>query len=148
MVHQTTKSIIVGLEAPELYRLWADFENFPRFMKNVRSVTRTGDRTSHWVAIGPLGKNVEWDAEITRLDPDARIAWHSLPGGDIKTSGQVTFHPLPHGQTEITVTFQYVTVGPAGVAVHIFGDADDKIMEDLRSFKAFAEASHAGAYTA
>jgi hypothetical protein len=59
-----------------------------------------------------LGKKLEWDAETTTLEPSKRIAWNSRDGGDIKTSGQVTFNALSQGETEITILLQYVP--PAG----------------------------------
>ena len=34
--------------------------------------------------------------------------------GDIKTSGQVTFNELGHGQTEVTVTLQWVVPASQG----------------------------------
>ena len=139
MAQQSTKSIIVGTSVTEAFRIWSDFESFSRFMKHVRSVTRTGERTSHWIMDGPLGMEVEWDAQVTRLEPDRRIAWNSLESSDVKTSGQVTFAPLPSGQTEVTVTLQYA----AGAAMEAMGrlltDLDARLAEDLRHFKAYAE---------
>ena len=121
--------------------LWADLESFPRFMKNVKSVTRTGDRTTHWVVEGPLGKDVEWDAETTRMDEGKRLAWNSKEGTDVKTSGQVVFTEMPHGQTQITVTLMVVPQGTVGgAAAGLFGKLDETLDEDLRRFKRYAEA--------
>ena len=141
MPDQTTKSIIVGGSVEEIYDLWANFENFPRFMKHVKSVTRTGERTSHWVAEGALGMKAEWDAEITRLEPNKRIAWRSTEGSSVKTSGQVTFNELPKGQTEVTVTLQYVAPAgkPGAKLAAMLSDLAGRLEEDLRSFKAYAE---------
>ncbi|MBA3534734.1 MAG: SRPBCC family protein [Ardenticatenales bacterium] len=140
MHDEVTRAIIVKANVEEVYHLWANFENFPNFMKNMKSVTKTGERTSHWVMEGPLGKSIEWDAETTRLDENKRIAWNST-GGDIKTSGQVSFNELPQGETEITVILKYVP--PAGMAgeliASLFGDPEGKLDEDLRNFKAYAE---------
>jgi uncharacterized membrane protein len=144
MPEQTTKSIIVKGEVPLIYNLWANFENFPFFMKNIKSVKKTGDRLSHWVMEGPLGKDIEWDAETTRMDPNTRIAWNSRDGGDITTSGQVTFKQLPNDQTEVTVTLQYVP--PAGalgeVVAKLLKDPEKQLEEDLSNFKAYAEGGH------
>jgi uncharacterized membrane protein len=141
MPEQTTRTIIVGGSADEIYRLWANFENFPQFMKHIKAVTRTGERTSHWVAEGALGKKAEWDAETTRLEKNKRIAWNSKEGSPVKTSGQVTFNELPKGQTEVTVTMQYVApAGKAGEAVaKLVSDLGSRLEEDLRNFKAYAE---------
>jgi len=141
MADQVTRDIIVKANVDEAYRLWANFENFPHFMKYVSSITKTGDRTSHWVMDGPLGKQLEWDAETTMLEPNKRIAWNSRDGGDIKTSGQVTFNPLSNDQTEITVVLQYVP--PAGAlgefVANLFSDPEKRLDEDLRNFKTFIE---------
>ena len=141
MADQTTKTIIVGAGIDAVYDTWANFENFPHFMKDVKSVTRTGDRTSHWVVAGPLGKQVEWDAETTRLDKNKRIAWNSKETSDIKTSGQVTFNDLGKGQTEVTVTLQWVVPASKGgeTLASLVTDPAKRLEEDLRSFKQYVE---------
>jgi uncharacterized membrane protein len=144
MADQITKNIIVKAPIDDVYALWADFQNFPRFMTYIKAITKTGDRTSHWVMEGPLGKDLEWDAETTTLEPNKRIAWNSRDGGDVKTSGQVTFNALAEGQTEITVTVQYVP--PAGkigeFVANLFSDPEKRLDEDLRNFKAYVEGTH------
>ena len=141
MADQVTRDIIVKARVADVYDLWANFENFPQFMTYITSIIKTGDRTSHWVMDGPLGKKLEWDAETTTLEPQKRIAWNSRDGGDIKTSGQVTFNALPQNQTEVTVTLQYVP--PAGkigeFVANLFSDPEKRLDEDLRNFKAYAE---------
>ncbi len=141
MADQATRTIIVGAEIGKVYEAWADFENFPRFMKDVKSVTKTGDRMSHWVVAGPFGKDVEWDAETTRLDEDKRIAWNSKETSDIRTSGQVTFNDLGQGQTEVTVTLQWVVPISKGgeTLTGLFADPPKRLEEDLRSFKQYVE---------
>jgi uncharacterized membrane protein len=141
MAEQTTKSIIVGAGAAEVFAAWADFENFPQFMKHIKSVTRTGERTTRWVAEGPLGREVEWEAETTRYEPGKRIAWHSMADGPVRTSGQVTFNELPNGQTEVTVMLQYVAPGGAAgeKLAHLLKNPEAMLEEDLRNFKAYVE---------
>lgn len=141
MPEQVSKSIIVKGETPKIYALWADFENFPHFMSNIKSVTRTGERTTHWEMKGPLNTSLEWDAETTRLEENKRIAWRSQEDSQIMTSGQVTFTSLPQNQTEVTVTLQYVPpMGALGEAVaKLFTNPEEQLSEDLRNFKTFAE---------
>jgi uncharacterized membrane protein len=150
MADQVTKSIIVKADAAEVFNIWANFENFPHFMKYIKSIQKTGDRTSHWVMEGPLGKDLEWDAETTKLETNKRIGWNSRDGGDIKTSGQVTFNQLPQGQTEITVTLQYVP--PAGAIgefiANLFSDPEKRLDEDLANFKSYVEGTHSRTATA
>ncbi|PYQ23040.1 MAG: cyclase [Acidobacteria bacterium] len=141
MPEQSTKSIIVGAGAAEVFAAWADFENFPRFMDHLKSVSRTGERTTRWVAHGPLGQDIEWEAETTRFEPDKRIAWRSTEESQIKTSGQVTFNELSPQQTEITVTLQYVVPNVTGgeKVARLFKDPEEMLEGDLRRFKAWVE---------
>jgi uncharacterized membrane protein len=141
MSNRVTQSLLVKGSTAELYRLWSNFENFPHFMKNIDKVEMTGERTSHWVMEGPMGMKVEWDAETTAMDENKRIAWNSKDRSPVTTSGQVTFNEMPNNQTEVTVTMHYDP--PAGMAgdmvAKFFGSMDERVLEDLRNFKAYAE---------
>ncbi len=144
MADSYSKSIIVKGKVSELYDLWSRFEDFPLFMKYIKSVTLTGPNMSHWVMPGPMGKDIEWDAEITRMDENRRIAWNSKDNSPIKTSGQVTFKDLGKQETEVTVTMRYDPPGgKVGETVaHLFSNPEARVEEDLRNFKAFAEAMY------
>jgi len=143
MAEHITKSILVRSNVEDAYRVWRDFENFPQFMEHIKSVRKSGERSSHWVMEGPLGKDLEWDAETTLDEPNTRIAWSSTQG-DLKTSGQVTFTQLGKGDTQVTVMLLYVP--PAGLAgdmvAKIFGNPEGKLEADLKRFKAFIEGMH------
>ena len=142
MSKQVTKSIIVKAEVNDVYELWSAFENFPHFMNYIKSVTKTGETTSHWVMEGPGGVLIDWHAEKTRDEPNKRIAWNSKDKtGVVTTSGQITFNGLPDGETEITATVQYaVPAGKVGELVATaLADPEKRLVEDLRRFKAFAE---------
>jgi uncharacterized membrane protein len=90
-----TKAITVNRASDEVYRFWRDFDKLPGFMTHLESVQVTGDRRSRWRAKGPAGRSGEWDAEIVTDRPGELIAWRSLPGGDIETSGSVRFSSAP-----------------------------------------------------
>ncbi len=142
MSDMITRSIIVKASTDQVYQLWENFENFPMFMQNIKSVKMMGDSTSHWVMEGPMGKRVEWDAQTTRLEPNKRIAWSTKDNqGDVTTSGQVTFNSLPNHETEVTVMLQYVPkAGLAGdLVAHLFSHPEKKLEEDLTNFKNYAE---------
>jgi uncharacterized membrane protein len=131
------KTIIVHAPVSEVYQFWTQFDRFPEFMSNLKEVRKTGERSSHWVAKGPLNTSVEWDAETTMLETNKRIAWNSRDNGDITTSGQVTFTELSNDQTEIHVVLKYDP--PAGVigdvVAKIFSDPQRELDEDLERFK-------------
>lgn len=142
MTTKVTKSIIVDQQTPRVYDLWASFESFPSFMEHISAVERTGSDTTRWTMQGPLNTTITWEAKTTALEPYQRIAWSSQDNpGDIKTSGQVTFTELPHNQTEVTVTLQYVP--PAGIAgeaaAALFTNPAGQLDTDLKNFKKLAE---------
>lgn len=145
MSDRVTKSITVKGDVETIYNIWADFEKFPHFMKYVSNVQKTGPRTSHWQVSGPLGMNLEWDAETTRLDYNQRIAWNTKDNdGTITTSGDVVFADLPDDQTHVTVTMNYtIPGGKVGEAItQLFSDPGKRLEEDLRNFKEYAENGH------
>lgn len=131
-------SIIVSAPVEQVFDVWSHFDRFPEFMDNLKSVQLTGDRLSHWVAKGPLGASIEWDAETTMFEPNKRIAWNSRDSGDITTSGQVTFNELDNNQTEIHVVLKYEPPGGViGDAVaKLFSDPQKDLEKDLERFKA------------
>jgi uncharacterized membrane protein len=137
------KAITIGRPAEELYRFWHDFENLPRFMQHLEAVRTTADKRSHWQVKAPLGRIVEWDAEITEDQPNRLIAWHSLPGADVANSGSVRFEPAPGNRgTIVRVDLNYEPpAGPVGAAfAKLFGKApDQQIHRDLRRFKQIIE---------
>jgi uncharacterized membrane protein len=139
------KTIIINRTPQELYSYWRDFQNFPRFMDYLESVQITGEKRSHWVAKGPAGKRVEWDAEITADQPNDLIAWRSVEGSsDVEHSGSVKFRPARGGRgTFIRVELEYrPPAGVVGVAVaKLLGRApDQEIHQSLHRLKQLMEA--------
>ena len=141
MAEQATKSIIVGAGVSEVFEAWSNFENFPHFMKHVKSVEKRPDGSTHWVAEGPMGKSVEWDAETTMFEANKRIAWHSRDDSKIKTSGQVTFVELGNGQTQVNLTIQWVVPRSKGgeTLAGLLADPEKRVEEDLYNFKSYVE---------
>jgi len=137
------KAITLNRAPEEVYRFWRDFQNLPRFMNHLESVQVMDERRSHWVAKGPAGKSVEWDAEITNDRPNELIAWRSLEGSDVENYGTVRFKPAPGNRgTEVRVEVEYNPPGGAlgaGVA-KLFGEApEQQIKDDLFRLKQVLE---------
>jgi uncharacterized membrane protein len=136
----------IRIERPveDLYRFWRRLENLPQFMEHLARVEDQGNGRSHWVAKGPAGSRVEWDAEIINDVENKMISWKSLPGSDVATAGSVHFDSVRAGrESQITVNLQYSP--PAGKAgswvAWLFGrDASQTIREDLRRLKQILEA--------
>jgi uncharacterized membrane protein len=137
-------SVIVLRPREELYRYWRDLSNLPRIMHHLQSVRPIAGRRSHWVATGPLGTQVEWDAEIITERENELIGWRSVDGGDVDTAGSVHFLEAMGGRgTEIRVALKYdPPAGKLGVAVaEILGESPaEQVREDLGRFKQVMEA--------
>jgi uncharacterized membrane protein len=137
------RNVTIQRSAAELYAFWRNFENLPRFMQHLVSVKVLSPTRSHWVAKGPAGMTVEWDAELVNDLPDTLIAWKSLPGADVPNAGSVHFTELPANRgTMVKVEMDVeIPAGKVGLAIaKIFGeDPDREVREDLRKFKQLME---------
>jgi uncharacterized membrane protein len=141
------RTVTVGRPADELYRFWRSFENLPRVMDHLESVTVLDDRRSHWKAKAPAGTTVEWDAEIHNEVPNELIAWRSVNEASVPNAGSVHFRPAPGGRgTEVKVVLEYQPpAGKVGALVaRLFGEEPDvQVREDLRRFKMMMETGEA-----
>jgi uncharacterized membrane protein len=139
------KSVIVNRPEPEVYRFWRNFENLPRFMDHLESVTVIDETRSHWVAKAPAGTKIEWDAVIHNEIEGELIAWRSLPGADVSNAGSVHFTPVGDGsRTEVRVVLSYdPPAGKLGAAdAKLLGEEPSKqVEEELRRFKQVMEAA-------
>lgn len=137
----------VNAPASAAYHLWRDFTNLPRFMSHLDSVQILDNGRSEWTAKGPLDAPVSWTAEVTEDTPGRRIAWRSLPGSQIETSGSVEFQDDPQGRGSIVrATVQYSNpLGALGRALltALGKNPDFVVKEDLRRFKSLLEAGEA-----
>ena len=136
------KSVTVSSTPKELFRIWRDFENLPRFMENLESVTKLDETRSHWVANGPGGKKVEWDAEIYNEKENEMIAWRSLPGSDVANAGSVHFEEAPGHGTYVKVVLNYNPPGgkAASLLAKLFGKEPGQLIEqNLRRLKQLVE---------
>lgn len=135
------ESVTINKPIAELFRFWRNFENLPRFMEHLDCVAIREEGISHWVAVGPAGTRVEWDARIINEVENKVIGWQSLEGSSVATAGSVNFDETEHG-TRVRVHLQYDPPGGRlGAAVaKLFGEEPGQtIREDLRRFKRLME---------
>jgi uncharacterized membrane protein len=136
-------AVTIRATADEVYERWRDLEQLPTFMYHLERVEDTGAGRSHWVAKGPAGRTVEWFAELTEDEPGRCIAWRSIDGGDVQTSGRVELRPAPGGRgTELHVQLSYAPPGGAlgAVVAKLFGEEPgQQIADDVRRFKQLVE---------
>ncbi len=104
-----------------------------------------GNGRYHWTVAGPAGIPVEWEAVITKLEPDRLIAWQSAPGSMVEQQGIVRFRPDGDDKTVVDVRLSYYP--PAGAIGHavasLFGaDPKSEMDDDLMRMKSFIETGH------
>jgi uncharacterized membrane protein len=141
------KSVIVNRPVHEVYQFWRNFENLPRFMDHLESVTVIDETRSHWVAKGPAGTKVDWDAVIHNEVENELIAWRSLPGAEVNNAGSVHFNEAGPGRTEVRVVLSYEPpAGKLGAAVaKLLGEEpSQQVEDDLRRFKQVMESEVPG----
>lgn len=140
---QVKKSITLMKPRAEVYQFWRQLERLPSFMIHLSSVTGTSATRSHWVAKGPGGTTIEWDAEITAERENEELSWRSLGDSEVQNAGSVRFADAPADRgTEVRVELSYdAPGGAAGAAVaKWFGEEpSQQLTDDLRRFKQVME---------
>ncbi|MCG3117769.1 MAG: SRPBCC family protein [Candidatus Manganitrophus sp. SA1] len=136
------KAINIAAPVEQVFDLWSNYENFPKFMSNVKAVWDLGEGRSHWVVAGPVGVSVEWDAVMTEKIPPKVLAWKSLPGSAVDHAGIIHFNSNPDGTTQVNIQMAYNP--PAGAIGHVvaalFGsDPKSEMDQDLAQMKSFIE---------
>ena len=132
----TEQSIELNVPVRTAYNQWTQFEEFPKFMEGVESVTQTNDTTLHWVA-EIAGQKREWDAKITEQKPDERIAWTNIDGA--KNAGVVTFHYIDENTSKVMLQMEFDPEGFKEKAADVLGLWKGRVKGDLERFKAFIE---------
>jgi uncharacterized membrane protein len=139
------RAVIVNKSPDECYRMWRDYQNnTPKYMLRVESVRESEGGRQHWVAKGPAGARIEFDAQITSDEPGRCIGWHTLEGSDIDHSGSVHFEAAPGGRgTVVRVTMYYspttLLSGSAALAQVLGKVPEVEMYKDLRRFKQLME---------
>jgi len=136
------KNINIAAPVEYVFDFWRHFENFPRFMTNVREVRDLGEGRSHWVVAGPAGVPVKWDAVVTRMIPNELLAWKTEENPLVEHAGIVRFMPNADGSTNIDVKLSYNPIAGAigHVVATLFGaDAKTEMDQDLMRMKSLIE---------
>ena len=134
---QAIETIDVEVPVRTAYDQWTQFEEFPKFLDEVESITQTTPTLTVWkVKVGPVEKTFE--AEITEQHPDERVAWTST-GGQVDHAGVVTFHKLSDTSSRVTVQLDWEPTGLLEKLGATLGVDNHAIKKDLKNFKEFIE---------
>lgn len=145
------RSITVNRSPSELYQLWRDPANLPRWMEHVTSVERIDDRHAQWTMEGPAGHTMRWVAEVIVDVPNERIAWKSVADAEVPNAGSVHFDgDLGGGTTEVSVIMDYEPPGGLlgnSISKLLGRDPDEMVRTSLERFKEYAEGRNPSATT-
>lgn len=137
------KTVTINCPRDELFAVWRDFSNLPKFLDNVISIENLGGGRSRWTVRAPGERTVEWTSVITQETPGELIAWTTEEGADVPNSGRIEFREAPGGRgTWVTATILYDP--PAGLVGKIVAKMFQRepaiqARRDLRRFKQFME---------
>jgi uncharacterized membrane protein len=128
------QAIDIGIPVTEAYNHFTQFEEWPKFMHRVQSVSQDDEthlkfKTKIWLF------SREFTAEIEEQRPDERIEWHVTEG--ITHHGVATFHELAPRLTRVEIN---VDVEPSGLiekSARGMRHVKRAIRADLHRFKAY-----------
>ncbi len=131
------QGIEVNVPVRTAYNQWTLFEEFPKFMEGVESVTQVTDTRVHWKT-EIAGVEREFDTEITEQTPDQRIAWTSEGGPE--HAGVVTFHRLDDDRCRVMLQMEFDPDGFLETVGDKLGFVKARVAGDMERFKEFIEA--------
>jgi uncharacterized membrane protein len=136
-------SVTIMAPRAELYRLWRDFDNHPRFMSCVQSVEPQVDGRYRYELRLPGGTELGWTAEIVRDIPGELISWKTIRGSEVAHAGSVHFRDTDDGLgTVVTLAMDYEPPGgaPGRLLARMAGVSPEQLVRaDLESFRSMAE---------
>lgn len=136
------KTININAPRDAVFAFLTDYENWPRFMRNVHEVRESATGQQHWVVEGPAGKKIEWDAQITRFVPNELVSWKSVGGAAVRHAGTLRVDENDDGTTRVHIQMSYNPLaGAAGHVLALLFRADPKrqLDEDLVRLKTTIE---------
>jgi uncharacterized membrane protein len=143
---EVQKTININAPVGQVFEFWNDYQNFPRFLSNVREVRPLSDGRSQWTVAGPVGIPVSWTAEMVEFARNERLVWRTAPGTMFGNEGEVHFEANHNGGTRVHVRLCYHP--PGGALGHalakLFGaDPKSEMDADLARMKTLIETGHA-----
>ena len=101
------ETIEIDRPVHDVFEFCRDFENFPRVVQSLHSITDYQDGRSRWEVMTPGGDVLAWDAEVTKYVPNVVLAWRSVPGSVVDCNGVIRFAPTATGGTKLQIQVDY-----------------------------------------
>lgn len=108
----TGRSVTIAAPAAQLFAMWRDASQLPRFMRKVQTVEEGEDGIWRWIIGGPAEAEVHLRTRIVEEREDEFLAWRSVGGSEIEAEGKVMFREAPGGRG--TVVEAIIAYQPPG----------------------------------
>jgi len=136
-------SITVEKTPADVYAFWRNFDNFPRFVSQIESVSSSDKIRSRWKAKLSNKATIEWDATIVEDAPDQRLVW-KLQSPTVRLlvdTVEARFELAPGGQgTEIhLVLYGSQLEKPAATVRWLRTLPEGLLFDELHRFKQLVE---------
>lgn len=140
------KAAYINATAAELYEFWKNPQNYPKVFAHVKEITPEQNGIFLWRVAGPAGIPLSWRGRITRLLPEQRIEWRSLPGSTVENHGIIHLEENRDGRTRVQIEMSYNP--PAGLLGHAVAallglDPKSAIDRDMVQLKSLFEQNNA-----
>jgi uncharacterized membrane protein len=134
--------VTIAKPQQELYDFWRDFSNLVPIMENIEAIETLDEKRSIWSVKAPAGRTVTWEAIVTDDEPGKLIAWESVEGADVRSSGRVEFNDAGERGTVVRAVVAYDP--PGGVIGQLIAKLFQRepaiqVRRELRRFKQFME---------
>jgi uncharacterized protein YndB with AHSA1/START domain len=110
---QATRTIVIARPQQEVFAFFADAENDPQWRQTVAMIKRDGPLAvgTHYTqrVVGPAGRDLPADIEVTAYEPDTKVAFHGVTG-PVRPDGSYTFSAV-EGGTSVTFSLRAEVTG-------------------------------------
>lgn len=136
---ENTCDILAPVET--CYAHWLQFEQFPQFMGQVKSVTQLEDNQWRWVVHEPFGPDIACDTEVRTNDSTRTISWQTLPEAPLAMNGSVRFDVISAERTRLHCRIDYQVPDPSlrDTLMEMNNITRQMVDRDLKSFKYWVE---------
>ncbi len=127
------KTIHVGAPIGEVFDFYRNIKNAPLLMRNVVDVrSSNSDGLYHCSISGPGHVPIEFDARVTRFEPNRLLAWKTVEGSAVAHAGVIYFEPDKADGTWVHIQFSYKPpAGAMGQAVAVVFGSDPRVQRQL-----------------
>jgi uncharacterized membrane protein len=130
------KTTEVAADVQDVYAAWTAFEDYPKFMETIETVTVAQDDRLRWVAVVE-DDTYEWDTDVVEHVPDEKVTWRAIDG---RETGEVRFEKLAAGKTKVTYQLEYDPAAWEGKADTVRHWMSRRVEKGLDDFKTMLEA--------